>query len=85
MIKFVIGVLVGGVIGVVFMAIFQIHAGERHLEESAMSKKTNLALTEIEKQALGNILNKALCGYLEPDEETALTGIYDRLFPEVSK
>lgn len=45
MIKFVIGVLVGDVIGVVFMAIFQIHASERHLEESAMSKKINLALT----------------------------------------
>ena len=39
MIKFVIGVLVGGVIGVVFMAIFQINAGERHLEENAMEKR----------------------------------------------
>lgn len=44
--------------------------------------KTILILTENEKTALGSVLDKALCGYLEPEEEQILGGLYNRPFPE---
>ena len=49
-----------------------------------MNEKTKiiLILTEDEKTTLGSVLDKALCGYLEPEEEQILGGIYNRLFPE---
>lgn len=47
--------------------------------------KTILILTEDEKTALGSVLDKALCGYLEPEEEQILGGLYNRLFPETAE
>lgn len=47
--------------------------------------KTILILTEDEKTALGSVLDKALCGYLEPEEEQILGGLYNRLYPEAAE
>ena len=52
------------------------------MSRNTKETKTTLILTENEKTALGSVLDKALCGYLEPEEEQILSGLYNRLFPE---
>lgn len=47
--------------------------------------KTILMLTEDEKTALGSVLDKALCSYLELEEEQILGGLYNRLYPETAE
>lgn len=55
------------------------------MNENTNGTKTILILTEDEKTALGSVLDKALCGYLEPEEEQTLGGLYNRLFPETAE